>query len=62
MSENIYTTKKKTQVLFEASREFGVEVNTEKVKYDLRLRVFENRVPRKTFGCKREEVVGDKTA
>jgi hypothetical protein len=31
----MYTTKKNTQTLFDASEEVGLEVNTEKTKYIL---------------------------
>jgi len=33
VGDNISTTKKKTEALLEASREVGLEVNTEKTKY-----------------------------
>jgi hypothetical protein len=33
LSENLNTIKKKTEALIEASKEVGLEVNTEKIKF-----------------------------
>jgi hypothetical protein len=35
LRDNIETIKKNTQILFDASKEVGLEVNTEKTKYML---------------------------
>ncbi|KAJ4436993.1 hypothetical protein ANN_17125 [Periplaneta americana] len=55
LEENPQTIRKNTGILLEASKEIGLEVNPEKTK----LRVFENKVLRKIFAAKRDEVTGE---
>ncbi|KAJ4441994.1 hypothetical protein ANN_11858 [Periplaneta americana] len=67
LGENPQTIRENTGILLEASKEIGLEVNPEKTKYydyvslreEQRLRVFENKVPSKIFGAKRDEVTGE---
>ncbi|KAJ4428359.1 hypothetical protein ANN_24378 [Periplaneta americana] len=74
LGENPQTIREYMEILLEASKEIGLEVNPEKTKYMLvsrcetwtltlreeqRLRVFENKVLRKTSGAKRDEVTGE---
>ncbi|KAJ4444356.1 hypothetical protein ANN_06148 [Periplaneta americana] len=55
LGENPQTIRENTGILLEASKEIGLEVNPEKTK----LRLFENKVLRKIFGAKRDEVAGE---
>ncbi|KAJ4448351.1 hypothetical protein ANN_10366 [Periplaneta americana] len=55
LGENPQTIRENTGILLEASKAIGLEVNPEKTK----LRVFENKVLRKIFGAKRDEVTGE---
>ncbi|KAJ4427566.1 hypothetical protein ANN_25214 [Periplaneta americana] len=55
LGENPQTIRENTRIFLEASKEIGLEVNPEKTK----LRVFENKVLRKIFGAKRDEVTGE---
>ncbi|KAJ4448554.1 hypothetical protein ANN_10572 [Periplaneta americana] len=55
LGENPQTIRENTEILLEASKAIGLEVNPEKTK----LRVFENKVLRKIFGAKRDEVTGE---
>ncbi|KAJ4438275.1 hypothetical protein ANN_14214 [Periplaneta americana] len=94
LGENPRTIREHTEILLEASKAIGLEVNPEKTKYmimsrdqnivrirninigdlsfeegfetwtltlkeEQRLRVFENKVLRKIFGAKRDEVTGE---
>ncbi|KAJ4431975.1 hypothetical protein ANN_20584 [Periplaneta americana] len=51
LGENSQTIRDNTGILLEASKAIGLEVN--------KLRVFENKVLRKIFGAKRDEVAGE---
>ncbi|KAJ4445482.1 hypothetical protein ANN_07290 [Periplaneta americana] len=53
LGENPQTIRENTGILLEASKEIGLEVNPEKTK------AFENKVLRKIFGAKRDEVTGE---
>ncbi|KAJ4436590.1 hypothetical protein ANN_16623 [Periplaneta americana] len=55
LGENPQTIRENTKILLEASKAIGLEVNPKKTK----LRVFENKVLRKIFGAKRDEVTGE---
>ncbi|KAJ4428760.1 hypothetical protein ANN_25753 [Periplaneta americana] len=55
LGENPQTIRENTEILLQASKAIGLEVNPEKTK----LRVFENKVLRKIFGAKRDEVTGE---
>ncbi|KAJ4430000.1 hypothetical protein ANN_22204 [Periplaneta americana] len=53
LGENPQTIRENTEILLEASKAIGLEVNPEKTK------VFENKALRKIFGAKRDEVTGE---
>ncbi|KAJ4448530.1 hypothetical protein ANN_10548 [Periplaneta americana] len=59
LGENPQTIRENTEILLEASKEIDLEVNPEQTKEEQRLRVFENKVLRKIFGVKRNEVTGE---
>ncbi|KAJ4450850.1 hypothetical protein ANN_02281 [Periplaneta americana] len=64
LGENPQTIRENRGILLEASKEIGLEVNLKKTKYmimsqEKRLRAFENKVLRKIFGAKRDEVIGE---
>ncbi|KAJ4448583.1 hypothetical protein ANN_10602 [Periplaneta americana] len=71
LGENPQTIRENTEILLEASKAIGLEVNPEETKYmimspwtltlreEQRLRVFENKVLRKIFGAKWDEVTGE---
>jgi hypothetical protein len=79
---SVHTVTENAEALVVATKEIGLEVNTDKTKYmvmsrvlpvilyecetwsltlreERRLRVFENRVLRRVFGLKRDEVTGE---
>ncbi|KAJ4437465.1 hypothetical protein ANN_17609 [Periplaneta americana] len=53
LGENPKSIRENTGILLEARKEIGLEVNPEKTK------VFKNKVLRKIFGAKRDEVTGE---
>ncbi|KAJ4434646.1 hypothetical protein ANN_23210 [Periplaneta americana] len=68
LGENPQTIRENAEILLEASKEIGLEVNPEKtncetwtltLREEHRLRVFENKVLRKIFEAKRDEVTGE---
>ncbi|KAJ4432334.1 hypothetical protein ANN_20953 [Periplaneta americana] len=68
LEENPQTIRENTGILLEASKAIGLEVNPEKtncetltltLREEQRLRVFENKVLRKIFDAKRDEVTGE---
>ncbi|KAJ4443159.1 hypothetical protein ANN_04809 [Periplaneta americana] len=73
LGENPQTIRENTEILLEASKAIGLEVNPEKTlilrsggkiqiswsNKEQRLRAFENKVLKKIFGAKRDEVTGE---
>ncbi|KAJ4436998.1 hypothetical protein ANN_17130 [Periplaneta americana] len=55
LGENPQMIRENNEILLEASKAIGLEVNPEKTKNEHRLRVFEIKVVRKIFGAKRDE-------
>ncbi|KAJ4431280.1 hypothetical protein ANN_19877 [Periplaneta americana] len=61
LGENPQTIRENTGILLEASKEIGLKLPSESLtlREEHRLRVFENKVLRKIFGAKRDEVTGE---